>query len=62
MDNGTLIRVQTKGGDAGLLFIKQDGSSVDHPASFKYKRKEYCFLAGFYYDLEPKLIDHIFGE
>ena len=57
-----MMRVQTKYNGDTLLFIRQDGRTVDHASDFQYNGREYYFLGGFYYDLEPSLIDYIFGE
>ena len=54
-----MIRVQTRAQDGALLFIQDDGSSALHPEDFEYNGREYYFLGGCYYDLEPDLIKHI---
>lgn len=57
-----MIRVQTRCQDGALLFIQDDGSRALHPEDFEYNGREYYFLGGCYYDLEPDLIKHIFGR
>lgn len=55
------IRVQTKISNGRMLFIQDDGKTIDHPAEFHYNGREYYFLGGFYYDLPVKLSKHIFN-
>lgn len=57
-----MTRVQTQYNGDTLLFIQQDGRVVDRSSEIDYNGREYYFLGGFYYDLEPSLIDYIFGE
>ena len=57
-----MTRIQTKYNGDTLLFIRQDGRTIDHASDFQYNGREYYFLGGFYYGLEPSLIDYIFGE
>ena len=56
-----MIQVETRWDDDSVRFIQRDGASVVHTAEFQYNGKEYYFLGGFYYDLEPDLADHLFG-
>ena len=55
-----LTRVATKLLDEGMLYTKGDGTSAVHSAYFELDGREYFFLSGFFYDLEPRLINHIF--
>ena len=55
-----LTRIVTRLTDEGMLYAKEDGDRVLHPAYFQFDGREYFFLSGFYYDLEPRLINHIF--
>jgi len=56
-----MIRVQTRCQDGAILFIQDDGKSIAHDAEVQYNGREFYFLGGFYYDLEPDLIKYIFG-
>ena len=56
-----MIRVQTRCQDGAILFIQDTGLSIAHDAEFDYNGREYYFLGGCYYDLEPDLAKHIFG-
>ena len=56
------IRVQTQWRGNAIRLTQDDGKSVDHAALFEYNGKEYNLLGGFYYDLEPDLIKHIFKD
>ena len=56
-----MIRVQTRCQDGAILFIQDDGRRIAHDAEFQYNGREYYFLGGAYYDLEPDLIKHLFG-
>ena len=56
-----MIRVQTQCNGDLIRFIHADGRVIDHSAEIDYNGRDYYFLGGFYYDLEPSLIDRIFG-
>lgn len=56
-----MVEVETKWHDDQIQFIRRDGVRVVHDCEFQYNGKEYYFLGGFYYDLEPDLADHLFG-
>ena len=56
-----MIRVETQWHGDVIRFIHPDGRVIDHDAEIDYNGRELCFLGGFYYDLEPSLIDRIFG-
>ena len=55
-------RVQTQCKNGAMLFIQEGGARALHADDFEYNGREYYFLGGFYYDLEPDLIKHIFGS
>ena len=55
------IRVQTQWHGNAMRFIQSHGEVIDHAPDFEYNGRQYNFLGGFYYDLEPALIDHIFN-
>ena len=56
-----MIRVETQWHGDVIRFIHADGRAIDHSAEIDYNGRDYYFLGGFYYDLEPSLIDHLFG-
>jgi hypothetical protein len=56
-----MIRVQKRAQDGAILFIQDDGRSVAYSQDIQYNGREYYFLGGFYYNLEPDLADYIFG-
>lgn len=56
-----MIRVQTQWHGDNLRFTQNNGTTIDHAPDFEYNGRQYNFLGGFYYDLEPALIDHLFN-
>ena len=56
-----MIRVETQWHGDVIRFTRADGKSIDRDAEVHYNDKDYYFLGGFYYDLEPDLIDYIFN-
>ena len=56
-----MIRVQTRVQDGAILFIQDDGTKATHAPEFEHNGREYYFLGGCYYDLEPDLIQRIFS-
>ena len=57
-----MIRVETQWHGDVIRFIHADGRAIDHAPDFDYNGRDYYFLGGFYYDLEPSLIEHLFGD
>ena len=56
-----MIRVQTRAQDGAILFMLDDGQAIAKNPEVQYNGRDLYFLGGFYYDLEPSLIDRIFG-
>jgi len=57
-----MTRVQTKAVGDKLAFTQRDGTTALHAPEFRHKGRDYYFLGGVYYDLEPVLIDYLFKE
>jgi hypothetical protein len=57
-----MTRVQTKYQGSKLLFIQDNGAKALHAAEFTLSGREYYFLGGVYYDLDDKLVSHIFHD
>lgn len=56
------ITVQTQCVGNTMRFIQRgSGKAIDHTPEFMYNGREYYFLGGFYYDIEPDLLDYIFN-